>query len=166
MGIEVKERQIGDYTYKVEQFGAKEGGKVLVRIAKILGVTVGGAVEAGQKLDAAVIGKLLSGFTDSITEADYDWLCDTFANKTRVTGGEYGAKEPKLKDFFDSHFAGDYGDLALWLSFGFEANYGSFLDVVEREIEKLMPEEGKAQALPDSPKKEKPSSTGLSSQAP
>lgn len=137
MGIEVKSKDIGKHTYKVEQFGAKAGGRMLVRLAKMLGGAVGGAIEAGDEVDVAAIGKTLTGFAENIAESDYDYLCDAFSAKTRVTGGVYGSKEPLLKDFFDDHFAGNYVELGEWLYFCLEANYGSFLDVVEREIQKL-----------------------------
>lgn len=147
MGIETKSKQIGKHTYYVEQFGAKQGGRVLVRVAKMLGTAIGGAVEAGERLDAAVIGKTLSGFTEHLTEADYDYLCDSFSPKTRVSGGDYGEKKPKLADYFDSHFAGEFWEMGQWLAFCFEVNYGSFLAVVLEQTGKLAP---KAQALPDS----------------
>jgi len=137
MGIEVKSRVIGEHTYRVEQFGAKKGGRILVRLAKMLGASIGGAIESGDKVDATVIGKTLTSLTDQITEEDYDYLCDNFAAKTRVTGGQYGSNEPKLADFFDSHFAGNYLELGEWLAFCLEANYGSFLAVIGEEAKAL-----------------------------
>jgi len=162
MGIETKSKVIGEHTYRVEQFGAKAGGRMLVRLAKMLGVAVGGAVEAGEKLDAVVLGKTITGLTESITEEDYGYLCDAFSEKTRVTGGLYGSKEPKLSDFFDDHFAGNYVELSQWLAFCLEANYGSFLAVVGEEAK------GLAQAMQppqDSAVKEEQSSTPSGSQA-
>jgi len=137
MGIEVKSKVIGKHTYKVEQFGAKAGGRMLVRLAKMLGAAVGETVEASSGLNTAIIGRTIASLTEHISEEDYDYLCDSFAAKTRVTGGEYGSNEPKLVDFFDTHFAGRYLELGEWLTFCLEANYGSFLAVIGEEARAL-----------------------------
>ena len=166
MGIESRKKTIGAHTYTVEQFGAKEGGRVLVRIAKMLGGAVGeaasmaDAASLGGKLD--VIGKVFSNFTDHVSEDDYDYLCDKFSPKTRVTGGDYGEKEPKLSDYFDSHFAGAYWDMAQWLAFAFEVNYGSFLAVMTEQAKKAKTAD---QPPPDSGPVEKPSSLPSRSQS-
>src|SRR6202142_3806547 len=39
-------------------------------------------------------------------------------------------EEGGLKDVYDSHFVGNYGEMALWLKASVEANYGNFLDVL------------------------------------
>lgn len=126
-------KQIGDrgYSYTVEQFGARQGGRVLIRLAKMLGKPIGDAVSAGNELDVQTIGRLLAGLSASVNEADYDYLCDVFLAKTHVSGGDYGARIVPLSTggMFDLHFGGAYAELGEWILFAVEVNYGSFLAV-------------------------------------
>lgn len=128
---ETKSKQIGSrgYTYHVTQFGAKEGGRVLVRLLKMVGAAAGGALsgddESAFSLEA--IGRLLSNLAESVTEDDFDYLCDTFAKATNVSGGDFKGPVSLTTDgLFDLHFAGAYAELGQWLMFAIEVNFGSF----------------------------------------
>lgn len=128
-------KQIGNHTYTVTQFGAREGGRVFIRITRLLGPAIGGGAEGGA---AAMIGQL----STALDESDFDSLCDTFAAATMVTGGDYGAKQPQLKAVFDDHFAGRYDELLEWLLFAFEVNYGSFLGALGLKQNPDLPDSG------------------------
>lgn len=129
---ETKTKTIGSrgFTYHVVQFGAKEGGRVLVRLLKMVGSAAGGALagddESAFTLEA--IGRVISDLAESVSEADFDYLCDTFAKATSVSGGDFNGPVPLTTEgLFDIHFAGQYAEMASWLAFAIEANYGSFL---------------------------------------
>lgn len=136
---ETKKKKIGDreYTYHVTQFGAREGGRVLVRLLKMVGGAVGEAVKGeAEHFDMTTVGKMIGNLADTVSEEDFDYLCDTFAKASEVSGGEY--REPVLlttDGVFDLHFAGAYVELGQWLLFAVEVNFGSFLG--EGFVEKL-----------------------------
>lgn len=129
--IKDETKTIGErgYSYTVQQFGAREGGRMLVRLGKLLGKPVGDAVSAGESLQLETVGRVISGLADSITEQDFDQLVDAFSKRTKVTGGEYGSKTIPLstEGVLDLHFAGAYGELVSWLMFAIEVNYADFL---------------------------------------
>jgi len=139
--IKTESKAIGDrgYTYTVQQFGAREGGRMLVRLAKLLGKPVGDAVSAGDVLDIRAAGAVIAGLADAISEDEFDHLCTSFGKRSTVSGGngeqapqlQYGPKTIPLADggIFDLHFAGAYVELVGWLAFALEVNYGSFLTV-------------------------------------
>lgn len=141
--IKTESKEIGTrgYTYTVKQFGAREGGRMLVRLAKMLGKPVGDAVSAGESLDIRVAGSVIGGLAESVTEDEFDRLCTSFAKCSTVHGGDaeqpaqlqYGRKAIPLSDssIFDLHFAGAYVELVGWLMFALEVNFGSFLAVAD-----------------------------------
>jgi hypothetical protein len=128
--IKSEQKAIGDrgYTYTVRQFGAREGGRMLVFLGKLLGKPIGDAVSGGKSLDLETAGRVISGLADAVSEQDFDHLVNSFAKHTDVTGGTYGAKSLPLhtEGVLDLHFAGAYGELLQWLAFAVEANYASF----------------------------------------
>ena len=130
--IETKQKQIGPrgYTYHVTQFGAKQGGRVLVRLLKMVGGAAGDAMGGVKDFDLSVIGKMVGNLAETVSEEDYDFLCDTFTPLSSVSGGEYQAASGmplSSEGVFDLHFAGAYQELGQWLLFCIEVNYGGFL---------------------------------------
>src|SRR5256885_17059223 len=95
---EVQSHTIDSQTYKIQQLGAKQGRLVLGRLLRLAGP----AAEADDP-----IARLLSGLTD----AEIEFLCDTFAKVTRVVGTNANGQETELEltGIFDDHFAGRYG---------------------------------------------------------
>jgi len=129
---ETKQKQIGDrgYTYHVNQFGARHGGRVLVRLLKMIGGAAGDAMQGDDVagFDAALVGKLVSNLAETAKEEDFDFLCDTFAKASQVSGGEFANPVPLSSDgLLDLHFAGCYKELGHWILFAVEVNFGNFL---------------------------------------
>lgn len=124
----VEERKIGDNTYVVTQFGAKEGRKVLFRLTKMLGPAMAGLVKGG--FSGAGVGIALQTFSESAQEADFDFLCESFAKATvvkqPVTSTAGSEIKIALEKVFDTHFRGHYGNMLLWLAFAVEVNFSSF----------------------------------------
>ena len=147
--IERREKRIGKTTYKVEQFGAKQGRLVLFRLFRLLGPAMSALAEGGDPGD--MIGRALRRFAESANESDFDSLCEAFAAKTKVVheattaGGTVGVDLDLAADF-DSHFANNYGEMLQWLAFAIEANYASFLGENGAALEKLGASLGKTKS--------------------
>lgn len=128
--IKSERKAIGErgFSYTVRQFGAREGGRMLVFLGKLMGKPIGDAVSAGQALTLETVGRLISGLAEAVSEADFDRLVDAFARHTEVSGGDFGDKSIALstEGLFDLHFAGAYAELGAWLRFAIEVNYSSF----------------------------------------
>jgi len=126
---ETKAKQIGDrgVTYHVTQFGARHGGRVLVRLLKMVGGAAGEALKSDGDFDMQAVGNVVANLAESVSEDDFDYLCDTFSKTTAI---EVDGKTMPLttEGLFDLHFAGAYLELGQWLLFAVEANFGSFLD--------------------------------------
>ena len=136
-------KQLGSrgYSYHVNQFGAREGGRIGIRLMKMIGGVVGTAVE-GASLQAGddgqvevdimsigmgTVGKMITNLATTVSEADYDYLCDVFTKTSAVSGGEYSEPMPLAAEgVFDLHFAGEYVELGQWLVFAIEVNFGRF----------------------------------------
>jgi hypothetical protein len=115
---EVQTQEIDQTKYLITQLGAKQGKTVLARLLRIIGP----AIEAN---DNEQIGKLMSGLTD----AEIDFMCDTFARVTRVatTNAKGQDVEMVLSDIFDDHFAGKYDSMLKWLWACLNVNYATFI---------------------------------------
>ena len=127
--IKTESKAIGErgFTYTVRQFGAKEGGRMLVFLGKLMGKPIGDAVSAGRELDLETVGRVIAGLADAVSEQDFDRLVDAFAKQTDVSGGQYTNAVPlNTEGVFDLHFAGAYAELGAWLMFAVEVNYSSF----------------------------------------
>jgi hypothetical protein len=107
---------------------------------KTLGKPIGNAIGGGESIDNAVVGKIISGLSESIEADDIDFLCDEFSKTSDVQGGEetawrqFAQPVPLSAEngaLLDMHFAGQYGELLQWLMFCVEVNYGDFLPGME-----------------------------------
>jgi len=131
MAIEAREERIGEYTYRVTQFGAKQGRGLLVRLLKLAGPSLGAALSSlaqGQhkEVEAALAAGLSQGLyelAERLTESEVGSMLDDFAKQTVIVLGD---REPRLSDVFDAHFAGRYDEMLLWAKFCLEVNYASF----------------------------------------
>lgn len=124
---ETKQKTIGDrgHVYHVTQFGAREGGRVLVRLLKMAGGAIGEAMQGADDLDLSVAGKVIANLAETVSEADYDYLVDTFAKTSAV---DIDGKTIPLhtEGVLDVHFAGSYVELGQWIAFAIEVNFGNF----------------------------------------
>jgi hypothetical protein len=113
MAREIVEKEILGFDYKIEKLGALVGKRVLTRIVR----AVGPAFEATNTVEALAA---------QLSDETVDFLCDTFAAKTRFSAANRPEAEWSLKDKFDDHFSGRYGAMTLWLKECLLANYESF----------------------------------------
>ncbi len=133
--LETKTRKIGEIDYQVTQLPAPKGRRLLVRLYKILGPTLGSALKALPEgkgsglslgnLETSSIGEALVTLADVISEDELDYFCDVLAETTQFS------KEPgrwlPLKADQDFHWSGRYGRMFQWLVFALEVNYSDFL---------------------------------------
>jgi hypothetical protein len=120
--LETTTRTIGEDTYRVTPLQAIQGRKVLVKLLKALGP----AAEAVADAQSGNVGALLAKLTANLEESLVDELCEIFAGRTEF---QHGSKWIGLGEAgqFDLHFIKKYGQMAKWLAFCVEINYGSFL---------------------------------------
>ena len=109
MGREPKNTTINGTFYEVMPLGALKGRSVFVRLLKMFGPLFAGDIAAG---------------LDHLSEDDFNYLCDVFAEYTNVRINE--KQMPVLKDVFDGHFSGKYLDMLQWLAFCVQVNFGDF----------------------------------------
>ena len=122
--LETKQHPIDGFVYVITQLGAKKGRTVLAHVMRV----VAGAAEA-----EAPVARIAAGLTD----AEVDYLCDTFAAVTMVAKAETPDAQVKLSDVFDMHFANRYGPMLKWLWAALETNYSSFLSDMGLNAEAL-----------------------------
>lgn len=120
--LETKTKEIGACSYSVQQLGALKGHQVLMRLLKCIGPALEGL--EGKKLSEEVLAGMLAKVVSELDEGAVDYFCDAFAGSTTVLMPD--GKAPFLNHVFDVHFAGKYLDLAKWLVFCMEVNFGDF----------------------------------------
>lgn len=108
MARKTESKLIGDCTYKVTQFGALKGQKVLQRLVSFLGVAMSGEAKALAELPEDSLAYLTAEFS-AVSEV---MLPD--------------GREPLLKNVFDDHFIARYDEMFEWLTFAIRLNYESF----------------------------------------
>lgn len=142
MGIKTERREIGTATYIVTQFGGLKGRSVLFRLSKIIGPIVAGGIAGGkdatdiERAMLQMVGSGIAGYVEHAKEEDFIYLCETFAAITKVEQRLESGESIKVQlgDVFDSHFAGKYGEMLLWLAFAVEVNFANFLGEIEKEL--------------------------------
>ena len=136
---EVHERDIGDVGFKVEQLPGIQGRRVLVRLYKLFGPSIGALIGSsdigspGQTvtmddIDLSSVGNAITRLALDIREEDLDYLCKTFGDHTqvRMPGFEEGQWLPLKKIGHDNIWHGRYKTMFLWLAFALEVNYADF----------------------------------------
>lgn len=127
MGIEKRTTTIDGHTYTLTLFGAKEGQRVLLRLAKILGPAAAEIVTRGDEGAAAAIQMALGTAAD----ADLEFLTDSFCARcdlvyTMTTGAGPRPTPTPLKTQYDEHFAQRYMALGEWLFWCIQENFADF----------------------------------------
>lgn len=125
--FKIESKQIGSYTYTVTQLDALRGRRAAVRLGNVLGIA-GSAVTGESPAEdvgatfLSAVGKIL----ERLTEEQFDYFCDLFAEQTAVSGPDYKG-QPQLSEVFATHFADRYGDMIQWFAFCLEVNFRSFI---------------------------------------
>jgi hypothetical protein len=112
---------IGGDRYTVNQLGAIEGQRVIVRLMRFFGPAIAKAqTSKGGEKDAGFI----AGLADAIDPDTFEELAKTMAENTicQPAGGKPGA----LSAIYGEHFAGRYFELVQWFVFAMGVNFGGF----------------------------------------
>lgn len=130
MSVETRTTDIQGHKYELTLFGAKQGQRVFLRLAKCLGPAAAAVLERGS---AGGIPEAIRQFVTSLGEDDLDWLTDQFAGSCQLVlmmttaAGQKPNPQP-LTAMYDHHFARRYPALIAWLIWCITENYASFLD--------------------------------------
>lgn len=134
--LESQEKKIGEIMYRVTQLPALPGRKLLVRLYKTLGPTIGAALkglpDSGSSvslgsLESSSIGDALTALAHDLTEDDLEYVVTTLTGTT-----EFSRETNKwlpLRNELDDHWAGKYLQMFQWIAFGLQVNYADFLAV-------------------------------------
>jgi hypothetical protein len=132
--LQTKEKTIGEHRYQVTQLSAPEGRRLLVRLYKVLGPSLG-AITKGldgvdgkavklEELRLEFVGEALRELAMHLNEDDLEHLCEVMGKQTMVHLG--GDKWVPLQDVSALHFAGRYDEMFKWIAFALETNYAGF----------------------------------------
>lgn len=131
MQNEAQTKVISGVTYGVYMLPPRIANRMLIRIVKIVGPSLGVLLEEvdeeeglkglmnSTKVDGAFIGKVARELCARLDEKTLEGIMDTFAEVSEVDG----ASMPKV---FDAHFRGKVGEMYVWFIFALEVNYSSF----------------------------------------
>ena len=158
--IKTEDRDINGRTYRITQHGAKEGRRILARIVQHLGEPL---KATGSAEGAGAFGAALGEFVKGLSPAEVDYFCDAFAPKTQVAWAESPDGWVPLGPIFDSHFAGNYGEMLAWLAAAIEVNYASFFAEVRLRAQAVW---AKAAAMMVTGSRSRKVATGESTESP
>ena len=134
MQTEEQKKVISGCTYTVYMLPPRQANKILIRIVKTVGPSLGvlieelpdDAVKGGLKglmdnvdIDGAFIGKVAKELCERLDENEIERMMDTFAKVSEVNG-------VNLLSVFDGHFHGKIGELYAWFAFALQANFQDF----------------------------------------
>ena len=147
MAIETKEKTIGDHAYQVTQLPASKARKLLTRLFKVAGPSVGKALEGlGKTLKQTVASKKegegltinlrdldLSKLSDAVTllaqnvfEEDFEYVVAALLEGERVRV-QIDGKWPVLTlESSDMLFAGKLDQMFRLIAFALEVNFAGF----------------------------------------
>lgn len=116
---------IGDHTYEIKPLATSAMLKLMTRLARLLGPSVGALQNPSDLASFASVGRILAELSERFEEADVLSVCAVLAAQTMIVeddkklhlGGERGAQ-------WETHFAGDPVGLFRWLGAAMEVNFG------------------------------------------
>lgn len=115
-------------TYSVTPLPAGKGLAILTLLTKTLARGLENVPSLAEL--ATYAGTALADVAGHLEEAHVDRLCRTLTESAMFEIAPGTGRMVPLKDHFEHHFAGNYGELGEFLRFALEVNYGSFLGVI------------------------------------
>lgn len=180
MALRTDERTIGDFTYRVNQHGYREGRALLPIVLRALGPTL------GTLLEGASIGKggefnletnldlsaALTEFSASLSEQDLEQISSKMSERCWILNAAKHGMGPDengnvhLPSVEEDHWPPRYGDWMKWLAFALEVNFASFLGGAGSVSGALSAAVAKGGASPSQSQSTSTGDSGASSAAP
>ncbi len=135
MQSETQTKVISGCTYAVYMLPPRTANKMLIRIVKTVGPSLGvfldelddddakgglAALMDNPKIDVAFISKVAKELCERLDENEIESMMDTLAKVSEVEG------TGNLLKIFDSHFQGKIGELYAWFAFALQVQFGNF----------------------------------------
>lgn len=136
MARKIATREIGEYRFRVKQMKVRKAHRVMTRIAKVIGPSLGAvgddldARPAGENGSGSLFGGAISGavskFAENLGEEDINWLVDELRPDIERETDVEGSFVPMTADLWDDTFAGALLDEFKLIAFVLEHNYAQF----------------------------------------
>jgi len=135
MQNEIQKTTISGDTYGVYMLPPRVANKMLIRIVKTVGPSLGLVVEEldddavkgglvglmkNPKIDGSFIAKVAQELCERLDEDQIEGMMDTLADVSEVEG------KGNLLKAFDAHFHGKIGELYAWFAFALQVQFGNF----------------------------------------
>jgi len=119
-----QQRVIGGLTYAVQPLSARKSLQVMTRVLKMAAPGFGDVASLARAANA--VGVLLSGAAEELDEEVVLFVCDAFAEATKVEvePGKLLPLRSNNVSQWDDHFRGKPVELFAWIRFAAEVNFG------------------------------------------
>lgn len=152
---EPQETEIAGHHYKVSMLQATRGWKLLLRVAKMVGPSIGIVVDgvglseakpggegflqrlADKKLGDQFFEQAIRTLTEAVGEKDLQHVINELAQMTKVRwqrNGELSDWMPLAGDNFEIHFQGQPGLMLQWLGFALKSQFADFSDALGNAV--------------------------------
>lgn len=122
--FDTQDRLIDGVNYRVTPLTGRHGLKVLSKLTSI----VRPVISEGGTEEVAILAIVME-LVGRIHEPELMAIVEDMATKT-LFDAEGGEKWQVLSKEFDQFFAANYGQLAKWLTFALEANFGDLMEAL------------------------------------
>jgi len=125
---EPETKVIDGCTYTVQMLPGTKAWKMGLRLAKMLGPSLGKAIDGAEgdlqklmntQLDSSFLSDAITMLAERIEEVEVELIVQQLAEVTLVDG-------KPLKTIFDLHFQGNPVGVVKWLAFAIKTNFGPF----------------------------------------
>ncbi len=130
MAREAQSKEIDGATYTVQMLGGTESWKMLLKLSKMLGPSLGKVVDGGSLEDVLnsqiggnFIAEAIEAFVNNVDEPAAASIIEKLKDNTLVDGAP-------LRGSFELHFQGDGIGIIKWLVFALQAQFGNFSDAL------------------------------------
>lgn len=132
MAREPQTKDIDGHMYTVQMLGGTESWKMLLKLSKMLGPSLGKIVGGVKNLDSLMdmeiggggfIAEAIESFVSNVDEPAATSIIEKLKDVSQVNG-------KPLRGIFELHFQGDGVGIIKWLVFALQAQYGNFSDAL------------------------------------
>lgn len=131
MAREPQTREINGHTYTVQMLDGSDSWKLLLKLTKMLGPSLGklvgsGSINAIMDMDigkSGIVAEAIDAFVTNVSEKELGEVIEKFKKNTLVDN-------KPLAPVFELHFQGDAITIMKWLVFALQAQYEGFSDAL------------------------------------